>query len=67
MPIFFFSPSTSIIEPAVDAHGHVVLRYLVALHEVGIGVVLAVELGVIRDRAVERQGGHDGEFDGLLG
>jgi hypothetical protein len=54
------------LQPAVAGERQVVLRYLVALHQVGVGVVLAVELGVLRDLAVEGQRGHDGVLDGLL-
>ena len=43
------------LEQTVDAHRQVVLADLVALGQVGIHVVLAVELGVTRDVAVERE------------
>ena len=41
------------LEPAVRGQRQVVLRDLVALQQVRVGVVLAVELGVLRDLAVE--------------
>src|SRR5712691_10654705 len=44
------------LEQTVDAHRQVVLADLIALGQVGIHVVLAVELGVSRDRAVEGEG-----------
>ena len=53
------------LQPAVHADRQVVLRDLVALHQVGVVVVLAVELGLGGDRAVERQPGHDRQLDGL--
>src|SRR5207249_7493605 len=43
------------LEAAVDAHGQVVLADLVALGQVGVHVVLAVELGVPGDLAVQRE------------
>jgi hypothetical protein len=53
-------------EMAVEADGHFILGNLVAFHEVGIGIVLAVELGVFGDRAVQSQSGHHGIFYSLL-
>ena len=53
------------VEVTVDAQRQVVLGYLVPLHEVGIGVVLAVELGVFGDFAVQRQAGADGVVHGF--
>ena len=52
------------VEPAPFGEGHVVLGDLVALHEVGVGVVLAVEFGEAGDGHVEGEGGADGPFDG---
>ena len=46
-------------------YGHVVLGDLVALHKVGVGVVLPVELGAGGDVAVEGKTGGDGVFNGL--
>ena len=53
------------VEPAVLAEGQVVLRDLVALHQVGVGVVLAVELGERRDGAIEGEARQKGLIDGL--
>ena len=52
------------IEVAVEGDGVLVLGDLVALHEVGVGVVLAVEAGGVGDGAVEGQAGGDGVLDG---
>ena len=52
------------LQEAIDAHGQVVLADLVALGQVRIHVVLAVELGVPRDLAVESQGGLEACLDG---
>jgi len=54
------------LEAAVEAEGHVVLGDLVALGEVRVGVVLAVELGVLGDGAAQGEAGEDGVADGLL-
>ncbi len=51
------------IEVAADAHRKVVLADLVALREVRIHVVLAVELGVVRDLALERERGLEARLD----
>ena len=48
--------------PAVLGDGLVVLGDLVPFHEIGIGVVLAIELGVLGDGAVQGQAGHHHEF-----
>ena len=53
------------LDRPVHTQRQVVLRDLIPLHEVGIGVVLAIEFGVVRDLAVERKPGHDREVDGL--
>ena len=54
------------VQPAMLREGQVVLRNLVALHQVGVVVVLAVELGVFRYVAIQREGRPHGEFDRLL-
>ena len=55
-------------ELAVEAHGQVVLTDLVALGQVGIHVVLAVELGVARDLAAQRERRLEARLDrGLVG
>ena len=47
--------------------GKSVLRDLIALQQVGIVVILAVELGELGDFAVESKSCHDGRFDrGLI-
>ena len=53
------------LDPALYGDGLVILRYLVALHQVRVGIVLAVELGEPRDSAIQGQRGHDGAFDSL--
>ena len=53
------------VKVAVDAERQVVLGNLVPLHQVGVGVVLAVELGVLGNLAIERQAGADGVVHGL--
>ncbi len=53
-------------KPAVMTDGGIILGNLIALHQIGIGVVLAVKLGVIGDSAVESQSGHHGIFYCLL-
>ncbi len=50
------------VKPAITADRGVVLGNLVSFHQVGVVVVLAVELGGHGDGAVQRQGGHDGIF-----
>ena len=50
---------------APHADRQVVLRNLVVLGHVGIEVILAVELAVGRDLAVEHQAGERGEFEGV--
>ena len=52
--------------PAAVGDGVFELRDLVALHQVGVGVVLAVELGELADVAVEGEAGADDVLDGLL-
>lgn len=37
---------------------------MIALHQIGVMIILAVELGVLGDFAVERERGADGVFDG---
>lgn len=54
------------VEPALLAEGHVVLGDLVALHEVWVGVVFAVEFGECGDGHVEGESGADGPVDGGL-
>ena len=51
------------VQMAADADGQVVLRDLVALGQVGIEVVLAVEDGVVGDAAVQRQRDARGVLD----
>ena len=51
------------IEMAAPAERQIVLRDLVALRQVGIEIVLAIELGKLRDFAVQRQRGADGRLD----
>ena len=53
------------VKVAVNAERQVVLGDLVPLHQVGVGVVLAVELGELGDLAVEGQAGADGVVHGL--
>ena len=53
------------IEIAAGAEREVVLGYLVPFHQVRVGVVLAVELAVRCDAAVQRQPDHDDGADGL--
>ena len=50
------------IEPAVLALGKLKLANLVALGQIGIGVVLACENGDLWDGAVQRQAGLDRRF-----
>ena len=50
------------VNVSVVADGLVVLRNLVSLHQVGIHVLLSVELGYIGDLAVECES----DFDGIL-
>ena len=54
------------LERAADAERLVVLRDLVTLRQVGVGVVLAIELGELRDLTAERQPGEDRVRDRLL-
>src|SRR3989304_7429909 len=54
------------VSPTAAAEGHVVLGDLVALGEVRVVVVLAVELGLFGDATVEGEAGHDSELDRLL-
>ncbi len=51
---------------AIGAQRHIILRDLIALGQVGIEVVLAVELRVFGDVAVERERRHDGVVNRLL-
>src|SRR5215470_16247527 len=53
-------------EITIPAQRNIVLRDLVALHQIGIRVVLAVELRVLRNRTVEGQGCHNRISDSLL-
>jgi hypothetical protein len=53
------------VEMTFNAEWEVVLRDLIALHEVGVWVVLAVELGEGGDRAVESEAGKEGLADGF--
>ncbi len=50
------------LQPAACAERQIVLGYLVDLHQVRVGVVLAVELGLLRHLAVEGESGHDGHL-----
>jgi hypothetical protein len=50
------------LQVATHRQGLVILRYLVPLHQVGVRVVLAVELRVAGYAAMERQAGHDSVF-----
>ena len=52
------------LQVAVEGQGKVILGYLVALHQVGVWVVLAVKLGEFGDAAVQGQAGHHGVFHG---
>src|SRR5690606_37868328 len=54
------------LEFAAEAEGLVELGDLVALHQVRIGVVLAVELRVARNLAAEREASHQRVGHGLL-
>src|SRR5437899_4705570 len=51
------------LQPAVDGEREVVLRDLITLRQIGIHVVLAVELGVIGRLAVQREPRRDRELD----
>src|SRR5581483_4231572 len=51
------------LEPAVHVEREVVLRDLVALRQVGVHVILAVELRVLGHLAVEREARGDRELD----
>ena len=53
-------------EIAIATERNIVLRDLITLHQIGIGIVLAVELGVLWNGAVEGQSRHDGVGDGFL-
>ena len=50
-------------EPAAGCDRLVVLGDLIPLHQVGVGVVLAVELRIRRDIAVQGQPGRDDDLD----
>ena len=54
------------IQVAVNGDGQIVLGNLVALHQVGVRVVLPVELGEPGNAAVEGKAGHNGVLDGAL-
>src|SRR4029453_7225142 len=60
------SVDANIAQPAVDCQGFVVLADLVALRQVGIEVVLAVEDRPGRDVALERRRDHQGVADRML-
>ena len=49
---------------AIVAKRQVVLRNLVALRKIGVVVILAIPLGVSRNRATEREPHHHRHFDG---
>src|SRR2546425_4528206 len=51
------------LQPAVHRQGQVVLRDLIPLRQIGIHVVLAVELGVMGRLAVQREPRRDRELD----
>src|SRR5439155_19694509 len=51
------------LEPSLHVQGKVVLRDLVALREIGVEVILPVELRVLGLRAVQREAGVDGKLD----
>ncbi len=53
------------LDEAVLGDGLVELRYLIALWQVGIEIVLACEDGALADLAADGQGGERGELDGL--
>ena len=53
------------LQVAVGAEREVVLRNLVPLHQIGVGVVLAVEFAVLGDAAVQSESNHDDRLDGL--
>jgi hypothetical protein len=53
------------VQVPVMAYRNVKLRNLIALHEIRIRVILAVEFGLLGNAAVERKAGHDDFFDGL--
>ena len=53
------------VEVAVQGQREIILGDLISLHQVWIGIVLAVELGVFGDVAIQSQTGHDGVFYGL--
>ena len=51
------------LDPAAFDQGQVVLRDLVTLDQVGVRIVLAVELGGVWDLAIQRESSHDGQLD----
>ena len=53
-------------EIAITTEWNIVLRDLIALHQVWIGIVLAVELGVLWNGAVKGQSRHNRVGNGLL-
>ena len=53
-------------QSAVHSQRHIVLGYLITLHQVGVGVVLAVELCQTGNLAAQGQAHHDGVFHGLF-
>src|SRR6266487_306449 len=59
-------PAPAHLEVAVDAHRQVVLADLVTLGQVGIHVVLAVELRMPWDLAAQRKRGLEAGLDGCL-
>ena len=54
------------VKPAARGERQFVLRDLVAFGEVGVEIVLAGEARTLVDRAVQRERGAHGHFDGAL-
>ena len=53
------------LQTPLDREGEVILGYLISLHQVGVGVILPVELGIFRYPAAQSQAGHDSVFHRL--
>ena len=53
------------LQPAVARERQIELRDLVALHKIGIGVVLAVELRVLGNLTIQGERRHDGQCNSL--
>src|SRR4030042_3623051 len=56
--VSFLATITVNSQPTSLADGSIILGNLIALHEVGVEVVLAVELGIFGDSAVQSQSSH---------